>query len=800
MQASTTRQSTPCESALPLADCAHCPLSPDERVLSRGPVSARLVLVGEAPGREEVKRGAPFVGSAGRLLSEALRSVGLSDEDVYITNAALCRAPYTDDKKEIVTEAASRCKRRLIAEIDALPQAEVVVALGNVAITALAEERTTLIEVLGEARRDERGRIWLCTIHPAAIVRGMLDDAEEFLWTLERAARLLRGEERIDEAEDFSYSVISDAEEAKRLFEGLAGSKWSLDVETTGIDPRENSLLLLAVSDGERAWVVLPEALDDAAKEALKHAMRTSTLVFHSAGFDLQWIWWTLGEQVKPARIEDTIALAGSLTSRAVATSLKFLAKRWLGVPEWEREVKKYAGRRSKVEGFRHVPLEILAPYAAKDPYYTMRLEKPLEAECRRKGVYEFSRILNRFCATAAYWTWWGVCIDMDKVAELDDDLTRRMGEQERKIREIASEVGYANAENLNLRSHRQLKDFFFGTLRLPQKRGTSLNKAALDELAPLHPAAAHLLEFRRLDKLRSAYVRGIQKHIRPDGRVHPHFFIAGATATGRIVIRDPPIQTAPREVMGAPVRQIFAATPGYKMIVGDFSQLELRLACHLSGDEALRQTLSAEDPHAETARKIFGKPPGAPLDDAEREAGKRMNFRALYGGSMAGSVSLEGSRAQYMLAGRGLDYDGNVAVDLAKKFWETYSTLRDWREKLVEEAMERGWLQNELGRKKWWYVVTKAEYSHVERQIANFPTQSLASDFCLWVACDFTDELMRRKWGCVQFTVHDCIVAEVREDVAEEAAELLKELAANPPFRCTVELPLKVEVADCWH
>ena len=322
-----------------------------------------------------------------------------------------------------------------------------------------------------------------------------------------------------------------------------------------------------------------------------------------------------------------------------------------------------------------------------------------------------------------------------------------------------------------NPNSPRQLGEILFERLGLPggkrNPRGWSTNADVLERLRDKHPIVGLVIEFRELAKLKNTYTDGLQKAIGPDGRIHTTFQMT-ATDTGRLSSRDPNLQNIPvRRKLGAGIRRMFVAGPGNVLVDADYSQIELRLLAHMSGDETMRQAfLSGEDVHAVTASQVFG----LPLDEVTHELrgrAKAVNFGIVYG-----------------ISPFSLAQDIGVSQAEAKLYIDTYlakySGVKTYMENTIAQARERGYVSTLFGRRRALPELHASNYnlrSFGERVARNMPIQGTAADVIklamIRVHARLARELPEAK---LLLQVHDELIVECPAAMGEQAAAILKE------------------------
>ena len=338
-------------------------------------------------------------------------------------------------------------------------------------------------------------------------------------------------------------------------------------------------------------------------------------------------------------------------------------------------------------------------------------------------------------------------------------------------IAALQEEIWTQAGGQFNINSPKQLGEVLFERLKLPtgkkNHRGWSTNADTLDRLRDKHPIVGQVLEYRELTKLKSTYTDGLQKAIGPDGRIHTTFQMT-VTDTGRLSSRDPNLQNIPvRRKLGAGIRRMFVAGPGNVLVDADYSQIELRLLAHISGDQAMREAfLSGEDFHAVTASQVFG----LPLDQVSHEMrsrAKAVNFGIVYG-----------------ISAFSLGQDIGVAPAEAKRYIDAYLAkyhgVREYMESTIAQAKERGYVTTLFGRRRAMPELTASNYNlraFGERVARNMPIQGTAADIIKLAMIRVHGRLARElPEAKLLLQVHDELIVECPEALADRAAAILKE------------------------
>ncbi len=449
-------------------------------------------------------------------------------------------------------------------------------------------------------------------------------------------------------------------------------------------------------------------------------------------------------------------------------------------------EIETLIGKGSKQLTMDLVNVERVKEYAAEDADVTLQLKQKLYPMVEQMGLCDlYFRIEEPMIEVLADIEMAGVRIDTAALAEYDVELSRRLAELENEIRTEAGEA------SLNINSARQLGEVLFGKMRIAEKpKMTKTKQFCTDEeylqsFAHKYRIVDLILEYRGVKKLLSTYVEALPQLVNPTtGRIHTSFNQA-VTATGRLSSANPNLQNIPvREEMGRRIRKAFIPTDeDHVLLSADYSQVELRLMAHLSGDESLIAAFEhGEDIHAATAARLFNKPLPE-VTDEERRRAKTANFGIIYGISAFGlSQRLEIPRKE--------------AKEIIEGYFTSYPKVKEYMDHVVEKAKEEGFVTTIFGRRR--YLNDIASHNAVarglaERNAVNAPIQGSAADIMkiamIEVHRRFKVENIRSQ---VILQVHDELVVDTLRSEQETVARIVTESMENAA-RLKVRL-----LADC--
>jgi DNA polymerase-1 len=566
----------------------------------------------------------------------------------------------------------------------------------------------------------------------------------------------------------------------------------SFDTETDSLDYMRARLvgLSFAVTAGEAAYVPLahdypgaPPQLDPArVLSALKPLLEDESKpkLGHHLKFDCH-ILANLGIAVAGQRY-DSMLESYVLNSVTTRHDMDSTVEKYLGIRTIRYE--DVCGKGAKQITFNEVDVARATDYAAEDSDVTLQLHRALwpqlEAIPRLKELYEtieqpLVQVLFRMERT-------GVLVDRELLKRQSVELAARM-------RELESMAHVEAGGAFNLDSPKQLQEILFGKLNIPVMRKTptgqpSTAEDVLEELAASYPLPKLILEYRGVAKLKSTYTDKLPEQIDAQtGRIHTVYHQAVA-ATGRLSSSDPNLQNIPiRTPEGRRIRQAFVAPPGSSLVAADYSQIELRIMAHLSGDASLLNAFAEDrDVHQATAAEVFGIPLAAVTADQRRSA-KAINFGLIYGMSAFG-------------LGRQLNIGRGEAQRYVDLYFERYPGVKRYMEETKQKARDAGFVETLFGRRLYLPEIrsrNQALRQYAERSAINAPMQGTAADIIKRAMIE-VDAWIRNSHAPARLImqVHDELVLEVENSAV---AAIVDQIRRHMARAAELKVPLKVDV-----
>lgn len=645
-------------------------------------------------------------------------------------------------------------------------------------------------------------------LEPENLTKGMSDNAtlRQLYEQFELRALLKKLDSSADDAENESIAtapatdksdnnyetILTEAQFDKWLGKISAAELTGFDSETTSLDYMEAEIvgLSFAVAEGDACYIPLahsyPDAPDQLNREAVLEKLKPwleddkIAKVGHHLKYDAH-VLANHGIQLRGMAF-DTMLESYVLNSTATRHDMDSVARRYLGVETIKYE--DVAGKGVKQLRFDEVNIEVASTYAAEDADITLRLHHKLWSEIKQTGELEalYTQIEQPLIAVLQEMEETGVLVDANLLIEQSAEISKKLAKLEKQAHEAAG-------RDFNLGSPKQLQQILFDEQKLPVIRKTpkgqpSTAEDVLQELADDYELPRLVLQHRGLSKLKSTYTDRLPEQIcSRTGRIHTSYHQAVA-ATGRLSSSSPNLQNIPiRTEEGRRIRQAFIAPDGYSLLAADYSQIELRIMAHISGDKGLLDAFADDrDIHRATAAEVFDTQLDEVTDDQRRSA-KAINFGLIYGMSAFGlAKQLNISR-----------YEAQDYVDL---YFERYPGVKTYMDKTREQAKEQGYVETVFGRRLYLPDINARQAQrrqYAERSAINAPMQGTAADIIKRAMLAVDGWLRAQKPDArVIMQVHDELVLEVRSDAREYLAEQVRGLMADA---AQLDVSLKVDV-----
>ncbi len=771
------------------------------------------------PTTEDERKGRILAGTDGAMIRNVMTSLGLDlGIDVAYTSVFEDRKCGPKPKIDLIREVAPD----LVHKIEHTGPV-VVLTLGNVATTALQGHGGEIGKRRG--RCTELGdSVILPTRNPGDIIKSP-DGFPDLVTDIEKAIRIVGGAEHTIQPPYDDYHIVDSGETFIEFLHEISDAEdlpISIDIETTGLDPWKGSILSLGISwRREEAYVidcVWLNSMPERYRAALDDVIAFRECIMHNAQFDALWL---RNREFTINLLFDTMLAHYTLDGRQDGHSLKRLAADRYDAPAYEEGLAREAF--SLEEWGEEEYRKQVMLYNGADADYTLRLYQDLKKEMKEDGVAQIhDDILIPATTHFIRLRENGMLVDKEYLNGLGEKWEAEIIALEAKLRQ------FPGAEEMNLRSTKQVKDYLYDTLDLTPmggKKNSSVSAKLVSKsimgvqdeeaqefwrtsnvqkdlkssstgtymlywLAQQHEFPRLLVTHRILSKLKGAYCDGYLDIMDEHDRIRPQYKLHG-TRTGRISSNKPNIHGMPRR---KEIKRIFMADPGHVIISADYSQAEIRMVAHLAGDETLIAALGAQDIHREISKQMFNlsdeQLDAMPNEERtiKRRAAKTIAFGLIYGRS-ANSIAPQ------------LDISIAEAKDYMEKFFSMMPKVSKWLARQKATAKMDHEVSSLYGRKRRFPIIaSKSHLAEIQRQAGNMPVQSSVSDMTLLANMRIIADLEERGVTCrIWPHVHDGFYFQVPEEHEAIAIEVTKDQMHDVGFETDVEFKCEIEIGSNW-
>lgn len=765
----------------PLANCEECPLREvGKYVPGQGPANARIAVIGEAPSKADTRSGKLFEGPAGKLLKTVLKHHGVDEQEVYFDNAVACRAP---DYGPPAQSAIRACKPRLLAELDNRG-VQKALALGNPAnISLLGRDKVTTLRVGPPKSHPDRPNLKVIpSVNPAACLRQgdqfphLVLDVGKVVYN---APNWVTPEYIVTDDVDSAIASLEDIDKRLTTGEGLVDNDdrvLVIDIEVdiekdTAFDhPNHYGMLCVGIGYDRHRVLVLAEGVmgSESVRTKLGEVLRKHRIVAQNGKFDLAGLYPLLGPL---EAFFDTMLASYVLDERPGIHGLKYMAVEYLGAPQYDDEIKKYIGSK---EGYGAIPRPLLYRYNAFDvactyELYLMfrdRLDQDDEGRSESgRGLRDVHDLLVAASNQLMYMELNGFTVDQEYLRTLDDQYIESLRKIEDELDGILgrnSTKNYDKRGGINPRSPLQVKAYLKDRgIRVDSTDKDTLELLLSRKTLPEHEEEVRafietLLRHRREAKMHGTYVKGIAKRLYR-GRVYSTYMLHGTT-TGRLASRNPNMQNIPRE---SSIRRIFIPSkPDHVLLQTDYSQAELRVLSHLSGDNYFRRIFN------DGTIDVFDDLTPILYPDADKASLTKEEWKELRIRVKAYVYGVSYGRSEFSIA-----REFNISVNEARlgmeRFFEVIPEIVEFRNKTRESVLAGNDLITPWGRHRRYALITKENVDDIMNEALAFIPQSTASDMCLQAMGWTRKETRGLAW--VRNIIHDAILLECHRDDVEE-------------------------------
>jgi len=739
--------------ALQVSKCQECALRKNSKPIpGEGPVPADIMIIGLAPGYEEIKLNKLFVGPSGQKLNSILQEVGLKRNQLYITNIVKCaNTPGRKLSKTFIKKCSSLW---LTKEIE-LVKPKVIIALGQDASSFFGKKF-----IVNSYFYNDNYNCWIVvTHHPARLLRTYDDKLhQELKMAFIIAKNLLR--------QSSSNILKSNAQYIENITIDILnklGTLVAIDLETSGLNFLTDSIRAVGISNGN---TTMGFPFNEQNKKVFQEWYKGKSFILHNAKFDYKF----LKKEGIEIKVHFDTKLAHSIIDRDSPHGLSELALKYLHTKLTKGTIDFNDASYSSMD------VKQLSIYAANDAFMTYKIYEILKPmiDAEYKFVYYNITIPTMLWLADAEFR--GIKVDRD-------EIKRELAYMKFKLKSIESDINNhpvvknylakKGLDKLNLRSPKQLSELLYEHLQL-QSNDKNTSEATLEYLSEKYPQYTfikQIVEYRHYFKGFRTYLENLLKFSEVDGRVHPDYSQT-RTATYRLACHSPNLQNIPKSAeISKIIRKCFVATEEYVLLQADFSQAEFRCLGHYSRDYNLIRLINEKrDVHKMLASLAYNKPE-LEISDNERTIAKSITFGIMYG---RGAKSIA---EQF-----------NIPVKEAQKirslFFEMFPEATKWMQKAKEFAKKYGFVKTLTGRKiplpKVFSKDTE-ESAYGIRCAVNYPIQSAVADMTNLAGALIYHEFKKQKLDAyLLLNIHDALVIECHESIVDKVKELVIDIMKN--------------------
>lgn len=768
--------------------CGLCRSAESVCLMGRGPHTAEVMVIGEAPGYVDDHEAKVFSGKGGKAVRDLLTGAGLDWSKLYLTMANKCRTPGRPPNR---TEAKA-CLPYLVEEMGVV-NPKFVLLLGLHAVRAVGI-RGKMNDLHG-IPVHMHGRVYFPSHHPSRLLRspGL---TREVKFDLARFGHIVKGND-VGSADDeeVTWRVIHTIDDLREAIDWtLSRRVMALDSETSCLKPQAPGAFMTCFGWGDhhRQWV-LPMTLKGSpfpsrsvqAKvlKLIAWAMRGSTVIAQNGKFDNLWTR-VLYEMRFPIRYDSQRCAV--LLDENESSSLKYQARVRCGAPDYGLDMKR---------GSHVYPTGPLFKYLALDVKYTTRLFLNQVPRLKKADLGAVSRhLMNPLGKPYERIQANGVYIRRDRFDSVDSEVSAELQEVNEKLREYA-DINWGSVQQVARTLYGEMG---FETGDLTPKGNPSTGEDTLTAMIPQDPVLIPLLlRFRALKQMRSFFIEGWKKRMLYDCWLYPNFKLTGAV-TGRPSCENPNLQQTPRDPR---IRSLVGAEEGWSVLQADYSQIELRIAALMSQDPVMLAAFNAgEDIHRLTASQVLG----IPLEDVtsdQRKMAKAVNFGFIYGMGWFKFMHYSLTKYQVVVTER-------ESKQFRTNFFNRYSRLLPWHDRQRRIVRYAECVRTPTGRIRHLPEINSDDRgvsSEAERQAINSPVQGFAAELTLMALIDLDEQLPNNDEIQPFGTVHDAILFRIRDELIGEYGPRVKSIMENPAglhqMNIEINLPIVVDVTygDSW-
>ena len=772
------------------SDCTLCDLHSTAQsvcLMGQGPVPCDYMIIGEAPGKREDDINEPFVGRAGILLENLLEEAGFSREMFFITNSAKCRPPNNNTPTPKQLKA---CKPYLLTEIDKV-KPKWIFLLGAVAIKQCLGGKAKVTELHGQCIEKD-GYNFLLTFHPAAALR-YPEHETTIIRDFKSFHKLINGKSGSEYTPN--YTIINSMKVFYEAMDWTKKQKWiSNDIETSGLNPVIEGSFMNSYGFGnhKKQWL-LPLSISKSPwskkrqqelLEHMKERFSRKRMIWQNGKFDNKWLTYIYDIRM---RHDFDTQYSSHLINENESTALKYKSRIEFGSEDYDIPLE---------EKTNPTDLNMHYEYLAKDVMYTHLLFLKNHKEMR---IQEVEQVHNHICIPASEvyerMELNGVYIRKEKFKIAQKQINSECNKLERQLEDIS---GW----QCNWGSPQQVSQILFDEMGIISVGNTpkgipSTSEDNLKAMVTQHKIIDVLLKYREQTKLRDGFIGGWEKRMLGN-YLYPSVKITG-TVTGRPSYSDPNLQQTPKNNL---IRNLVGAPKGWSVLHADYSQIELRIAALMACEETMLEVFqNEEDVHLKTALSIISGSTQDSITKEQRDYAKPVNFGFIYG-MWWKNFKL------YAFSKYGVIITDNQAKKYRQMFFDMYPGFIDWHEKQKRIVKINGQVRTYTGRIRHLPNINSPDRGtrqEAERQAINSPVQGFGAELTLMGTSAVHKEFYDNSWFKPFATIHDALLARIRNDKIESTVPVIKKIMENPPalkkLGIVLDVPIvvNIDVGEYW-
>lgn len=804
-----------------------------------GSKTAKIMLIGEAPGNDELFKKEPFVGKAGKELDKCLKEVGINRADIFLSNSVRCRPPENRDPNAKELKA---CREFLVNEINTI-KPNVIGLLGNIAMKQVLGKTGSLKYQGQPFWSDEFQVTCIPLIHPSYIIRNQdnMEIREKFIDALKFVKEASKTKNPIKrKVSPVKYVVCDNMKKVKALFSRLSQVREvAIDTESTCLRPYNGKLICISFSWKNNTAIVLP-ILDRNLKRCWNNSQYSWILkkfgeltsrkgikkIFQNGKHDIQWFKYHLGIGVG---INFDTKLAHYVLNQSAQRSshgLKEMAWTYTDMGNYAENIdaSKFGDPIYVKEHY-----DDIMQYACADADCTFRIYRKLFPHIKKEKMeFVLYKIMLPQSTVLASIELNGVQIDRQKLEQLKVRYGNDLKKTETKLYEIPEIKSVTNKQykvaidkqkkkyqdskiikkrsslkeyldkvdkpKFNFNSHQQLADLFYRALKMPKpektKKGTALStdKKTLEKLKDKHLIIKLILEYKKLTKMYNTYICPTLEGLDENDRIHTEYN-QHITATGRLSSSKPNLQNVPKEY-GKDFRDCFIAKKGCKLLSADSKQIEFRVLAHLSADQRMIADIkSGKDIHTITASRLY-RVEEEDVTKEQRDKSKPFVFGVPYG---------RGAKAISEQYGITIE----EAEEQLRYFNQIYPRASRWNRAAIIGARKHRYVKNWFGRKRTLPFINDRNNElreKEERKVVATAVQGTASDIVgLQMIEVYKKQKKANSKSKIVLTIHDNIVLEVPDKKIDTVSDTIKEEMSKAPEGFKVPLDVDIKIGERW-